>query len=67
MILFIELDVDSESSLNRHWRGGDWMSGKDSRDVHVNHTHLSYSLQKLPTSLGPPPVWNGDELKQVGD
>ena len=59
--------MDSESSLNRHWRGGDGMSGKDSRDVRVNHTHLSYSLQKLPASLGPPPVWNGDELKQVGD
>ncbi|MXQ85236.1 hypothetical protein E5288_WYG014474 [Bos mutus] len=28
------------------------MSGKDSRD-------------KLPASLGPPPVWNGDELKQA--
>ena len=55
MILFIVLDVDSESSLNRHWRGGGGMSGKDSHDVHVNHTHLSYSLQKFPASLGPPP------------
>ena len=53
MILFIELNVDSERGLNRHWRGGDGMSGKDSHDVHVSHTHLSYSLQKLPVSLGP--------------
>ena len=55
MILFIELNVDSERGLNRHWRGGDGMSGKDSHDVHVNHTHLSFSLQKLPVSLGPLP------------